>query len=135
MQKSRAEKAEFCLQVRHIQLFLNESLNRDRKQLNDDQLIDIGLAYQFISSKSVKDSDVTYDRSLAAKVKTKFRLTKQTTEECAVCQNPIPFEDRAYGWCSNGHKTLRCRSSLRTCFTDTFSCRWCGTHYHPNCGN
>lgn len=88
-----------------------------------------------MSSDLVKDSKITLDRSLLDEVKSEFEIGNNSAqEECPICYEPIPFENRLEGKCTNGHKALRCRSSLRTCFTDTFSCRWCGAHYHLESG-
>lgn len=131
----RADKVEFCLQLRHIEKTFLELLNRPSGQLTNDERLNISLAYQFVSTPAVTESDVKFDQTLRAKIKKKFMINnKSSNENCPICQQTIPFEKRENGQCLGGHTALRCRATLRTCFEDTFSCRWCGTHYHLDSG-
>lgn len=131
----RADKVEFCLQLRHIEKTFAEFLNRPIDKLTTDERLNISLGYQFVSTLAVTGSDVKFDHTLRAKIKKKFMINnKPLNEECPICQQPIPFEKREDGQCPSGHRALRCRATLRTCFEDTFACRWCGTHYHLDSG-
>ena len=132
----RADKAEFCLQLRHIEKMFKELVNQPDGKLSEAERLNVFLAYQFVISPVVTESDTNqFDQTLAEKIKTKFQINiTPPKEECLVCQKPIPFEKRESGQCASGHRALRCRATLRTCFDDTLSCRWCGTHYHLDSG-
>ena len=60
---------------------------------------------------------------------------KTVPELCVVCQEPIAFERRLDGRCSNGHGALRCRATLLTCFDVIRTCRWCNAYYNSDAGN
>lgn len=135
IQKSRADKAAFYLQIRHVEKQLTEFSNRS-DNLSIDQLLIVLLACQFINSLNETDLSATFDRSIVDKVHKKFPLKKlKIKETCPICQETIPFEDHTEGTCCNQHKAKRCPASLQACFTKTFSCRWCGTHFHLKSGN
>nr|CAG4649201.1 EOG090X03KG [Scapholeberis mucronata] len=133
--KSRAEKAAFYLQIRHVEKQLTEFSNRS-DNLTIDELLIVSLACQFINSLNEADLSATFDRSVVDKVQKKFPIKKlKIKETCPICQETIPFEDRTEGTCRNQHKAKRCPASLQACFTNTFSCRWCGNHFHLKSGN
>lgn len=134
LQKSHAERAELVLQLRHVQRRFERLLaNHPEKggaELDREELIEIRLACDFVAS--VKPAD----RGLTDQVASRFLLTNELDllELCPVCGLGIPFERRDEGQCPASHQALRCRATFRTCFEDTRSCRWCGSHYHPHSG-
>nr|CAG4636881.1 EOG090X03KG [Ceriodaphnia reticulata] len=133
--KMRAEKAEFCLQLRHITRIFTELLSRPDNKLTPDEFMNLSLAYKFVCTPTVTDSEVKFDQTLTEKIQEKFKLKGNMPEEvCPICQKDILFESREEGQCSSEHRALRCRATLRTCYEHTFSCRWCGTHYHLDSG-
>lgn len=135
-QKMRADKAEFCLQLRHIEkMFQKILMNRPDGKLSADERLNVSLAYQFVNTPIVAELNTKFDQTLVEKIKATFQIKpKPPKEECLICQKPISFEKREDGQCSSGHRALRCRATLRTCFDNTLCCRWCGTHYHLDSG-
>lgn len=111
-------------------------LNRKDATLTTDELMDVSLAYKFVRTPTVTDSEVKFDQSLAEQIQAKYKLDEESMpeEKCPICQKPIPFESREEGQCASLHRALRCRANLRTCYGNTLSCRWCGTHYHLDSG-
>ena len=111
-------------------------INRPNGKTNPDERLNVFLAYNFVSTPVVTELSATFDQTLVEKIETKFQLkTMPPEEECVVCKKPIPFERREDGQCASGHRALRCRATLRTCFEETLCCRWCKTHFHIDSGN
>ena len=137
MKKCRAERAAFYLQIRHVERQLLTFLDRKADDdLAEDQLLILSLACHFMDSLADKDLSTSFDRSTVDRVRNKYSLQqRKIQEDCLICQEPIPFDDHVEGHCSNLHKANRCPASLQTCFSDTFSCQWCGTHFHRKSGN
>lgn len=104
----RADKAEFCLQLRHIEkMFQKILVNRPDGKLSADERLNVSLAYQFVNTPIVAESNTKLDQTLVEKIKATFQIkTKPPKEECLICQKPIPFEKREDGQCSSGHRAL-----------------------------
>ncbi len=131
----RAEKAEFCLQLRHIACMFTKLLERQDNKLSCDEFMNLSLAYKFVCTPTVTESAVKFDHSLTEKIQAKYKLKGNMPDElCPICDKDIPFESREEGQCSSEHRAPRCRATLRACYERTFSCRWCGTHYHLDSG-
>nr|CAG4646136.1 EOG090X03KG [Macrothrix elegans] len=132
--KSRAEKAELHLQLRHAQNFLMDRLNHQEFNPTSTERSLLSLACHFMSLALFEESEFSLDRSLVTKIKEKYRLDADPPNEtCPICEAAIAFEKHQEAKCSNGHRTLiRCRATLRACYAETLSCRWCGAHYHQD---
>lgn len=139
MQKAHAERAEVILQLRHIQKTFAGLLerpipsNEEEDCLSPEEQLVVRLSCDLILSLQLED------RGLTDQVRRRFLVDQSSpdpiNELCSICAQIIPFEKREDGVCPSGHKAIRCRATLRTCFDITRSCGWCGTHYHPHSGN
>lgn len=130
------EKVEIALQLRGIRDSFNALLtNREMIQhLTDKQKTAVELAKQFINHQCTADEDFLPIVQEIKKIIASLRL-KTVPELCVVCQEPIAFERRLDGRCSNGHGALRCRATLLTCFDVIRTCRWCNAYYNSDAGN
>ena len=137
MQELRGEKVEIVLQLRHIKATLAALLLKWQsiKQLTDNERMEVGLAEQFLAHECTADADFLPVVQDIKKQSANMSGIEIKDESCVICQEPIVFERRLDGSCSNGHGAYRCRATLVTCFDVMRTCRGCGAFYNLDAGN